>query len=129
MPNDCFAGCDGRIAIEAGSFFERVPDGCDAYLMKHIIHDWSDEHCRNILTLMRDKLPKKGRVLVCEMVVTDEPGPTPAKMLDIEMLVMTVGGKERTEEEFGALFAACGLKLSRIVPTVNPVSVIEAEVA
>ena len=86
-----------------------MPDGCDAYLLKHIIHDWSDEHCRTILSLMRDKLPKHGRVLVCEMVVSDEPGPTPAKLLDIEMLVMTVGGKERTPEEFGELFAASRL--------------------
>ena len=88
-----------------------MPDGCDAYLMKHIIHDWSDEHCRTILSLMRDKLPKNGRVLVCEMVVTDEPGPTPAKMLDIEMLVMTVGGKERTPETSSASCSpppACG---------------------
>ena len=126
VPDDRFAGCDGRIAIEPGSFFERVPDGCDAYLMKHIVHDWSDEHCRTILTLMRKKLPKDGRVLLCEMVVTDEPGPTPAKLLDIEMLVMTVGGKERTEQEFRELFAACGLKLNRIVPTGRPISVIEA---
>ena len=65
---------------------------------------------------MRDKLPKHGRVLVCEMVVSDEPGPTPAKLLDIEMLVMTVGGKERTPEEFGELFAASRLRLNRIVP-------------
>ena len=129
VPDDRFAGCDGRIAIEAGSFFERVPDGCDAYLMKHIIHDWSDQHCRTILTLMRKKLPKDGRVLICEMVVTDEPGPTPAKMLDIEMLVMTVGGKERTPEEFRDLFAACGLRLSRIVPTGRPIAVIEAVAA
>ena len=126
VPTDQFAGCDGRIAIEAGSFFERVPDGCDAYLMKHIIHDWSDEHCRTILAHMRQKLPKHGRVLVCEMVVTDEPGPTPAKLLDIEMLVMTVGGKERTEDEFRELFASCDLKLSRIVPTGRPIAVIEA---
>jgi hypothetical protein len=123
---DRFAGCEGRVAVEAGSFFERVPDGCDAYLMKHIIHDWSDEHCRTILTLMREKLPKDGRVLVCEMVVTDEPGPTPAKLLDIEMLVMTVGGKERTPDEFRELFASCGLKLNRIVPTGRPIAVIEA---
>ena len=126
VPKDQFAGCEGRIAIEAGSFFARVPDGCDAYLMKHIIHDWSDEHCRTILSLMKEKLPKNGRVLVCEMVVSDEPGPTPAKMLDIEMLVMTVGGKERTPEEFRELFASCGLRLSRIVPTGRPISVIEA---
>ena len=99
---------------------------CDAYIMKHIIHDWSDEHCRTILTLVRDTLPKDGRVLVCEMVVTDEPGPTPAKMLDIEMLVMTVGGKERTKDEFAELFASSGMRLSRIVPTERPVCVIEA---
>jgi hypothetical protein len=126
VPKDRFAGCEGRIAIESGSFFERVPDGCDAYIMKHIIHDWSDDHCRTILTLMREKLPKDGRVLICEMVVSDEPGPTPAKMLDIEMLVMTVGGKERTEDEFRDLFASCGLTLSRIVPTGRPICVIEA---
>ena len=126
VPADRLAACGRRLRVEAGSFFERVPQGCDAYMMKHIIHDWSDEHCRNILTLMRDKLPKNGRVLVCEMVVADEPGPTPAKLLDIEMLVMTVGGKERTPDEFRNLFASCGLKLSRIVPTGRPICVIEA---
>jgi len=103
-----------------------VPDGRDAYIMKHIIHDWSDEHCRTILKLMRDRLPADGRVLVCEMVVTDEPGPTPAKMLDIVMLVMTVGGKERTKDEFAELFASSGLRLSRIVPTERPICAIEA---
>ncbi len=126
IPETRFAGCEDRIALEAGSFFDRVPDGCDAYLMKYIIHDWSDAHCRTILSLIREQLPPHGRVLVCEMVVTDEPGPTPAKMLDIEMLVMTVGGRERTEEEFAGLFAASGLRLNRIVPTERPICVIEA---
>jgi O-methyltransferase domain len=96
-----------------------------AYMLS-VIHDWSDEHCRTILKPMRDKLPTDGRVLVCEMVVTDEPGPTPAKMLDIEMLVMTVGGKERTKDEFAELFALSGLRLSRVVPTERPTCVIEA---
>ena len=126
VPKQQFTGCEGRMTTEAGSFFERVPDRCDAYLLKHIIHDWSDEHCRTILGLMREKLPKHGRVLVCEMVVSDEPGPTPAKLLDIEMLVMTVGGKERTPEEFRELFASSGLRLNRIVATDRPISVIEA---
>lgn len=126
VPKDQFAGCEGRIAIEGGSFFERVPDCCDTFIMKHIIHDWSDEHCRTILKPMRDKLSTDGRVLLCEMVVTDEPGPTPAKMLDIEMLMMTVGGKERTKDEFAELFASSGLWLSRIVPTERPICVIEA---
>jgi len=126
VPKNGFAGLEGRVAVEGGSFFERVPDSCDAYIMKHIIHDWDDDHCRTILRPMREKLPRNGRVLVCEMVVTDDPGPTPAKMLDIEMLVMTVGAKERTEAEFAELFASAGLKLNRIVPTARPVAVIEA---
>ena len=126
VPESRVAACGGRLTVEGGSFFERVPQGCDAFIMKHIIHDWGDEHCRTILNLMREALPSQGRVLVCEMVVTDEPGPTPAKMLDIEMLVMTVGGRERTEEEFRELFAASGFRLNRIVPTGRPICVIEA---
>jgi hypothetical protein len=126
IAKDQFTGCEGRINIEGGSFFERVPDGCDAYIMKHIIHDWDDEQCRTTLKLMRDKLPTDGRVLVCEMVVTDEPGPTSAKVLDIMMLVITMGGKERTKDEFADLFSSSGLRLSRIVPTEGPICVIEA---
>jgi hypothetical protein len=126
VPKDQFATCKDRVALEAGSFFERVPENCDAYIMKHIIHDWSDAHCRTILDLMRAKLPPQGRVLLCELVVTGEKGPTPAKLLDIEMLVVTEGGKERTEEEFAALFAASGFRLNRIVTTSRPMAVIEA---
>jgi hypothetical protein len=118
-------GYDNRVRVESGSFFEKVPGGCDAYLMKHIIHDWGDEQCRTILSLMRQQLPHHGRVLVCEMVVPADPGPAPAKMLDIEMLVMTVGGKERTVEEFGTLFTSAGLRLGRVVATKSPICVIE----
>jgi hypothetical protein len=126
VPADRLAACGGRLQVEAGSFFERVPQGCDAYMMKHIIHDWSDEHCRTILKLIREQLPSNGRVLVCELVMPEEPGPAPAKMLDIEMLVMTVGGKERTPREFGALFQSAGLKLGRVVTTPTPICVVEA---
>jgi hypothetical protein len=126
VPQDRLAACGGRLSVEAGSFFERVPHGCDAYMMKHIIHDWSDEHCRTILRLIRAQLPAHGRLLVCELVMPEEPGPAPAKMLDIEMLVMTVGGKERTPREFGELFASAGLKLGRVVTTPTPICVVEA---
>jgi hypothetical protein len=126
VPADRLAACGGRLDVEAGSFFERVPHGCDAYMMKHIIHDWSDEHCRTILRLIRAQLPAHGRLLVCELVMPEEPGPAPAKMLDIEMLVMTVGGKERTPREFGELFASVGLKLGCVVTTPTPICVVEA---
>ncbi|HEX2449477.1 MAG TPA: methyltransferase [Methyloceanibacter sp.] len=126
VPADRFESYTGRVELEGGSFFDRVPDGCDAYVLKHIIHDWSDEHCGKILSRIREKLPKDGRLLVCDLVVSDEPGPTPAKMLDFQMLIMTDGGQERTEEEFRDLLAASGLRLTRIVPTGRPISVIEA---
>jgi O-methyltransferase len=126
VPMNQFAGCEGRIRIESGSFFERVPQNCDAYVLKHIIHNWSDDDGCKILTLVRDQLPAHGRVLICEMVIQNDPGPTPAKMLDIEMLVMTVGGKERSPEEFRDLLSSAGLRLGCIITTPSPLYVIEA---
>jgi hypothetical protein len=122
------SGMKGRVQIEAGSFFQRIPGGCDAYVLKNIIHDWSDESCLKILKLIREQLPAQGRVLLCEMVVPDEPGPAFAKMSDIEMLAVTPGGKERTAEEFARLFRSAGLELHRIVPTQGPLCILEARV-
>jgi hypothetical protein len=125
-----FSRSEGRVAYESGSFFERVPEGCDACVMKYIVHDWGDEDCRRILSLMRAQLvrtaPETGRVFLIEMIVPDSPGPAPATMLDIEMLVCTRGGKERTAAEFAQLFKSAGLKLVSIVPTHSPVCLIEA---
>src|SRR3982751_3858828 len=122
-------GCEGRLEFQAGSFFEKVPSGCDAYIMKFILHDWSDEHCRKVLNLIREQLPPHGRVLVCEQVLDPSPTPSPAKLLDIEMLAMTVGGKERTAAEFSDLFASAGLRLVQIVETGSPVCILEARLA
>lgn len=125
-----FQHSEGRIAFEFGSFFDRVPDECDAYIMKHIVHDWDDESSRRVLSLMREQLqktaPETGRIFLCEMVVPETPEPGPAKMLDIEMLVCTSGGKERTAAEFAQLFESAGLRLVSITPTESPVCLIEA---
>jgi hypothetical protein len=127
-----FMHSEDRVVFEAGSFFERVPERCDAYIMKHIVHDWDDGSCRRILSLMRGQLlntaPETGRVFLAEMVVPDAPGPAPAKLLDIEMLVCTRGGKERTAAEFAELFESAGLRLVNIMPTRSPVCLIEAAV-
>jgi len=123
------AGCDGRVSIQSGSFFDTAPAGCDAFIFKHILHDWDDERCVRILQLTRAQLPAHGRVLLIEMVVEDSPAPLPAKFLDIEMLLVTPGGRERSAPEFAALFAQAGLRLSRVVPTPSPVCVVEATVA
>lgn len=106
-----------RARLESGSFFEAVPAGGDVYMMKHIIHDWDDEHCVRILESCRRVLPAAGRLLVLDTVVPAGNDPHPSKLMDLNMLVMTHGGRERTEEEFRALFSRAGFRLTRIVPT------------
>ncbi|MEZ5319872.1 MAG: methyltransferase [Vicinamibacterales bacterium] len=121
-------GVAGRVRTEAGSFFEHVPAGADAYLLSHIIHDWTEPLCLRILGHCRDAVTAGGRVLIVEMVLPDGDEPHPGKLLDMMMLVGP-GGQERTVDEYAALLAKAGLRLSRVVPTASPVSVVEAVVA
>ena len=125
VPKDRFAACKDRAAFEAGSFFERVPDNCDAYIMKHIIHDWIEEKAililRNCLKAMRGN----GKVLLVESVLPGLNVPDLGKLIDLEMLAMP-GGKERTEDEYRGLLAKAGLRLTRVVKNQSPLAVIEA---
>jgi hypothetical protein len=122
------AGVTDRCATRSGDFFKDVPAG-DAYVMKHIIHDWDDERAAQILRTIRPHLAGKpaGRVILIESVLQPGNQPDPGKMLDLEMLMMP-GGKERSEAQFAALFKAAGFALTRVVPTKSPVSIIEAKV-
>lgn len=122
------AGMAERVDTEAGSFEDGVPGPADCYVMKHIIHDWPDELCITILSHCREKMKDGGKVIVCEMLVTDGPEAMPALALDIEML-LGPGGRERSEAEFGALFAKAGLKLDKVVRTQSPICLIEASKA
>jgi hypothetical protein len=107
-----------------GNFFESAPSGGDAYMMKHILHDWNDEECVLILKNCRKGTTGGGKLLVIEMVVPPGNEPSLSKLLDLQMLAV-LPGCERTEEEYSALFSAAGFKLTRIVPTMSPYSVIE----
>ena len=117
---------EGRLAVSQGDFFVSVPRGADAYLLKHILHDWDDTACLKILEAVRQAMAPGGRVLIVEPVIPPGNDPFPGKLLDLNMLVMTEGGRERTQEEYGALLERAGLRLSRIVPTPSAVSVVEA---
>jgi hypothetical protein len=113
-----------RWSAAAGSFFDAVPEA-DAYLLKSILHDWPDEPCVDILRTCRRSLAPDGVVLVVETLL-DRPGfEVHAAFSDLNMLVMP-GGRERTEEEYAVLFAAAGLRLTRVVDTATRASVIEA---
>ena len=118
-------GVEDRITIEGGSFFERVPSGGDAYILSHVIHDWDEEKCQTILGHCRRAMKSDGRVLLVEMVLPAGDTPHPGKMLDMVMLTIP-GGQERTEAEYAELFGKAGLRLTRVVPTASPVSVVEA---
>jgi O-methyltransferase/methyltransferase family protein len=121
-------GLADRITIESGSFFERVPSGGDAYLLSHIIHDWTESQCLTILGHCRRAMKPDSRLLIIEMVLPAGDTPHPGKMLDMMMLVGP-GGQERTEQEYGALLGKAGFRLTRVVPTASPVSVVEASLA
>ncbi len=113
-----------RVELASGDFFESVPEDADAYMMKHIIHDWDDESSIKILQNIRSAMNDDGKVLIIEMVVPEGNEPSPSKALDILMLVME-GGKERTKDEYRKLLEASGFRLTKIIPTKSPYSVIE----
>jgi hypothetical protein len=113
-----------RATLEAGSIFDSVPAGADAYIMKFIIHDWYDPECIKILSQCRKGIRPGGRLLVVDQVVPARNEPGVAKLMDLEMLVLP-GGMERTEQEFRDLFAASGFRLERIIPTLALQSIIE----
>ena len=121
-------GLAGRVTIEAGSFFESVPPGGDAYLLSHIIHDWSEEQCLTILQNCRRAMSADSRLLIIEMVLPEGDTPHTGKIIDMAMLVAP-GGQERTEPEYAALLGKAGLGLTRVVPTESAVSVVEARLA
>jgi hypothetical protein len=117
-----------RCTVIGGNFFESVPVGADAYLMRHIIHDWDDEKATRILHNVHRAMREDGQLLVVEGVIPPGNDPSFGKLLDLTMLVIP-GGKERTEEEYRKLYEAGGFHLTRIVPTKAGVSVIEGRKA
>ena len=125
-------GLADRCEVVAGSFFEAVPRGADAYMLKHVIHDWNDERATAILANCRKAMAPNGKLLIVEGVypatIDRSLASRGAAANDVNMLVCT-GGRQRSEAEFRELYAASGFRLTRIVPTMAPVCVIEGEPA
>lgn len=119
------AGIANRCQLFGGSFFDSVPAGADAYLLRHIIHDWDDEKSLTILRNCHQAMSPAGKLLVIESVIPPGNEPFGGKFLDLVMLLIP-GGKERTEDEYRTLFGKSGFELTRVVPTGTEVSIIEA---
>ena len=120
-------GVADRCTIISGDFLQAVPEGADAYFMKHIIHDWDDERCIKILRNCHQAMPSNGKLLVCERVVPIGNTPSYSKLIDLQMLALTEGGWERTEAQYRTLFKTGGFRLTRIVATESENSVMEGQ--
>ena len=113
-----------RLTLQAGDFFkDRLPT-CDAYLIMEVIHDWDDAASTRILKAVRRAAPRHAKVLLIEAILPEDPGPNWPKTLD--MVMLTLGGRQRTEREYSDLLDACGFSMTRAIDTRAGVSIIEA---
>jgi hypothetical protein len=116
----------GRVQVIQGSFFATAPAGADVYLLKNVIHNWSFEESVTILRNIRNVMPSNGKILVLEMIVDEENHASFSKLIDLQMMVFMDKGKERTLKEFESLLNEAGLRLNRVIPTIAPISIMEA---
>src|SRR6266508_2805355 len=118
-------GVGDRCEFVAGDFFTAVPEGHDLYTLFAIVHNWDDERCTTILRNIRQAMAPDARVLVTEMPVPEGPAPSFAKVMDLEMLILTGSGRERTAPEYRALFGRAGFAVEREIPLASLFTVFE----
>ena len=116
-----------RVEIVAGDFFESIPGSGTLYILKNIIHNWGDEQSVLLLKNIHQAVNPGTTILLIEMVVPPGNESSLAKLLDIQMMATMHGGKERTSGEYRILLEKSGFTLTRIIPTIAPVSLIEAK--
>jgi O-methyltransferase domain/Dimerisation domain len=114
-----------RMEAITGDFFESVPPGADAYLLRWILHDWDDAAAGLILGSVRRSMKPTARLIVIESVIPEGPAFNLGKWTDLQMLVC-VGGRERTESEYRALLSGAGFDLHEVVATASPLSLLVA---
>jgi hypothetical protein len=114
-----------RVRIVEGSFFDTVPDGGDAYVLKNVIHDWADDDAVRILTNVRTAAGAHKTVLLVELVIPRHDREFVGNWLDLEML-LAQGARERTGTEYEQLLARAGFRMTRVVQTASPFGIVEA---
>ncbi len=119
-------GVGDRAEIVAGDIFGKIPAGGDAYIMKNILHIFDDETCVRILKNIKSSMPEYAVLIIAETVISEDNKPAFGKLFDLQMLIGTGGGKERTKKEFEKIFNEAGFKLDNVIKTVSPFSIIEA---
>jgi predicted O-methyltransferase YrrM len=120
------AGVADRCIVLEGDFFAEVPAGGDFYILSEILHDWSDARASDILVRCHRAMASGAKLLIVERVVPKGNDPSPAKLIDIQMLVTNAGGRERTEHEWRRLVESAGFRVRSIVRTGEPGDILEA---
>ena len=119
-------GVKERIQVVHGNFFKEAPSGADVYILKNIIHNWNIEDSVTIFTNIRRAMPPHGKILILEMILDESNKAFFGKLIDLQMMVFMEEGKERTLKEFATLLQKAGLRVNKVVPTIAPISIIEA---
>jgi len=122
-------GVTERVQVIQGSFFDTAPAGADVYLLKNIIHNWNTEESSLILNNIRKVMPPHGKILILEMILDETNHASIGKLIDLQMMVFMNEGKERTFKEYKTLLQLSGLKLNKVIPTIAPISIIEAVIS
>jgi hypothetical protein len=121
-----------RCSVHAGSFFETMPSGGDLYLLKNVLHDWDDERAEAILAKCREAMPGDATLLVLDRLLPEraEHGrEADAHLIDLEMLTVAPGGRERTQSEMQALLEGTGFGVNSVFATASSLSIIEGRPA
>jgi hypothetical protein len=114
-----------RVEVVGGSFFDEIPEGGDAYVLKHIIHDWPEDEAVQILANVRKAAEAGKHVLLIEFVLPLHKREFAGRWADLEMLLI-VGSRERTAAQYGRLLRRAGFRMTRLVETASPISIVEA---
>jgi hypothetical protein len=115
-----------RMEPIGGDFFQSVPAGADAYILRWIIHDWAEAEAVALLSKVREAMKPGARLILLEELIPETADFVPGKWIDLLMLAIT-GGRERTEKEYRELFSAAGFGLEEVVPTAGPFSILIAK--
>jgi len=118
-----------RLRLLPLDFFKDPLPACDAYLLMSVLHDWGDAQALSILQGVRRAAPRHARLLVIELTIPDTPGPHLAKAVDIEMLVMASGGRERSRSEFARLYEGAGFRVEKVIPTSTATVILQGAVS
>ena len=118
-------GVEDRVRVVGGSFFDAIPEGGDVYVLKTVIHDWPDDDALRILRAVRAAAAIGKHVVLIELVMPEHDREFMGNWLDLEML-LSLDARERTAAEYGRLLNGAGFRMTRVVPTASPISVVEA---